>query len=144
MSVWQLEGQWAGWICPVPYGLASLPSACLLPAADSPHALCQLVCLSSLWINYICNTICTRAAKPPSESLRINFSVLWGTGATESPLLSGLRDTVQGLFILSPFLWHARVIYPSFLPVTSQMNMHVSSWTVFIPTGEPFWKDCCR
>jgi len=24
------------------------------------------------------------------------------------------------------------------------MNMHVSSWTVFIYRRESFWKDCCR
>lgn len=35
MSVWQLEGQRAGWICPVPYELTSLPSAIPVPSVSS-------------------------------------------------------------------------------------------------------------
>lgn len=116
MSAWQLVWHWVGWICPVPYELSSLPSACLLPAVDPPLAPYQLVYSGSLWMN----CICTLSAPEVQKLLGLLTAVLQSCqGQMQQNHLSSLHwgTLFQGLFSPPLCLWHAWVTYPSSLPV---------------------------
>lgn len=109
MSVWLLPWHWVGWICPAPHELPSLPSACLLPAADSSLAPYQPVYLVRLWINRICTLFA-----PEVQTLLLGFLTTMSQsckGQMQHNHLSSLGwgTLCQGLFIPLPRFWHHRL-----------------------------------